>query len=82
MPHDMQNDKSGGVKCMSYGELIDDLPSAWRSTDAITKPRIYDSRWVYTLGRCSKNLKHLVYHSLFQKPSQINGDGRKRSSQI
>jgi hypothetical protein len=34
---------------MSYGELMDDLSSAWRVNDAPEPPSSNDSYWVHTL---------------------------------
>jgi len=39
---------AGLLKKMTYGELIDDLSSAWRKVDAPTPPISDDSYWVHT----------------------------------
>ena len=40
---------AGLLKNMSFGELLDDLNSAWRKTSAPTPPSSDDGYWVHTL---------------------------------
>ncbi len=41
--------KAGFLNKMSFGELMDDLPSAWRKADAPAEPSSNDNGWVHTL---------------------------------
>ncbi|MDY0288040.1 MAG: hypothetical protein RBR15_04355 [Sphaerochaeta sp.] len=35
---------------MTYGELMEDLSSAWRQSSSTDKPRSADRKWVHTLS--------------------------------
>ena len=44
---------------MSYGELMEDLSSAWRMVDAHGEPSTGDKYWVYTLKTVFEELEAL-----------------------
>ena len=44
---------------MSYGDLMDDLSSAWRKVDAPAEPSTDDGCWVYTLKTVFEELEAL-----------------------
>jgi transposase len=49
----------GLLKKMTYGELMDDLSSAWRMVDAPTPPKSDDGYWVHTLKTVFEELEVL-----------------------
>ena len=49
----------GLLKKISYGDLMDDLSSAWRRTDAPLEPRSDDGYWVHTLKGVFEELEAL-----------------------
>ena len=51
--------KAGLLDEMSYGDLLDDLSSAWRYIDAPEPPKSDDKRWVHTLPKVFKELEAL-----------------------
>lgn len=53
---------------MSYGELMDDLSSAWRKTDAPLMPRSDDSFWVHTSKQVLGELEALGLSEPIPKP--------------
>ena len=50
---------AGLLKKMTYGELMDDLSSAWRMVDAPTPPKSDDGYWVHTLKTVFAELEAL-----------------------
>ena len=56
------------LKDMSYGDLMDDLSSAWRRTDAPTDPRSDDKYWVHTLVKVFEELEALGLSEPVPKP--------------
>jgi hypothetical protein len=46
---------------MSYGELMDDLSSAWRVKDAPEPPSSKDAYWVHTLNYVFDELEALEF---------------------
>lgn len=44
---------------MSYGDLMDDLSSAWRRVDAPAEPSTDDGYWVHTLKTVFEELETL-----------------------
>ena len=54
---------------MSYGELMDDLSSAWRRTDAPEEPATDDGYWVHTLRIVFEELETLGLSKPIPKPS-------------
>ena len=53
---------------MSYGELMDDLLSAWRRTDAPSHPKTSDGYWVHTLEKVFTELEALGLSEPDPKP--------------
>lgn len=51
--------RAGILKHMSYGELMDDLSSAWRRVDAPDSPASDDGYWVHTLQNVFETLEAL-----------------------
>ena len=49
----------GLLEKISYGDLMDDLSSAWRRTDAPPEPRSDDGYWVHTLKGVFEELEAL-----------------------
>lgn len=54
---------------MSYGELMDDLSSAWRRTDAPEEPATDDGYWVHTLQTVFEELEALGLSKPIPKPA-------------
>lgn len=52
-------EKSGLLKAMSYGELMEDLSEAWRKVDASSDPSTGDDGWVHTLKYIFEELEAL-----------------------
>ena len=61
-------EKAGLLKKMSYGELMDDLSSAWRMTDAPHSPSSDDGYWVHTLQTVFEELEALGLSKPVPKP--------------
>lgn len=53
---------------MSYGELMDDLNSAWRKVTGITPARSEDNFWVHTLANVYESLEALELSIPVPKP--------------
>ena len=51
--------KAGLLEDMTYGELMDDLSSAWRMVSAPESPSSDDGKWVHTLPSIFKELEAL-----------------------
>ena len=47
------------LKEMSYGDLMDDLSSAWRRTDGPEAPKSSDGAWVHTIRKVMEELEVL-----------------------
>jgi len=60
---------AGLLKKMTYGELMDDLSSAWRMVDAPSPPKSDDRFWVHTLNTVFEILEALELS--VPVPSQI-----------
>jgi len=58
---------------MSYGELMEDLASAWRNSDALGKPRSYDRKWVHTLPSVFAMLESLGLSESVEKIPKKRG---------
>ena len=50
---------AGLLEKMTYGDLMEDLSSAWRKTEYTGKPRSYDKGWVHTLPNVKSELELL-----------------------
>jgi len=73
--------KAGLLKQMSYGELMDDLASAWRKIDAPQKPKTGDGYWVHTLQMVFAELEALGLSEAIPK-TDTQKRGRKPKAQI
>lgn len=60
--------QAGLLKQMSYGELMDDLSSAWRQVSAPGKPATGDGYWVHTLQIVFEELEALGLSEPIPKP--------------
>ena len=60
---------AGLLKDLSYGELMDDLSSAWRTVDAPTPPNSGDGYWVHTLNIVFEELEALGLSIPVPKPA-------------
>lgn len=69
--------KAGLLNSMSYGELMDDLSSAWRMVDAPSNPRTDDNGWVHTLNTVFEELEALGLSEPLPKP-EPKKCGRKK----
>jgi hypothetical protein len=58
----------GLLEKMSYGDLMDDLSSAWRKTDAPEEPATDDGYWVHTLQLVFDELEALGLSKPVPKP--------------
>ena len=59
---------AGVMDGMSYGDLMDDLSTAWRKTDAPTSPRTDDGCWVHTTNEVFEELEALGLSEPVPKP--------------
>jgi len=59
---------AGLLDKMSFGELMDDLASAWRKTDAPAEPATDDNGWVHTLQIVFDELEALGLSKPVPKP--------------
>lgn len=64
---------------MSYGDLMDDLSSAWRKTNAPQKPKTDDGCWVHTLQIVFEELEALGLSEPVHKP-EPKKRGRKKKN--
>ncbi|MDR0662530.1 MAG: hypothetical protein LBF80_00410, partial [Spirochaetaceae bacterium] len=60
---------AGLLAGMSYGELMDDLSSAWRMKDAPEPPSSDDAYWVHTLNSVFDELEALGLSVPAPKPA-------------
>ena len=61
-------EQAGLLDQMSYGDLMDDLSSAWRRTDAPADPSTDDGYWVHTLRTVFEELEALGLSKPVPKP--------------
>ena len=61
-------EQAGLLDNMSYADLMDDLSSAWRRTDAPAEPSTDDGYWVHTLKTVSEELEALGLSKPVPKP--------------
>ena len=69
----------GLLKAMSYGDLMDDLSSAWRKTNAPKDPSSDDGYWVHTLVYVFEELEALGLSKPKPKP-EAKKRGRPRKN--
>ncbi len=67
-----KTEAAGLLDNMSYAELMDDLSSAWRRTDAPADPATDDGCWVHTLQTVFEELEALGLSKPAPKPEQKN----------
>jgi len=65
---------------MSYGELLDDLSSAWRMKDAPEPPKSDDGYWVHTLLNVFQELESLELSMPVPKPTPKKRGRPKKDS--
>jgi len=68
--------KAGQAKLldrMSYGDLMEDLASAWRYTDAQGLPKSYDKKWIHTLPSVFVLLEKLGLSEPIEKNQKKRG---------
>lgn len=61
-------EQAGLLDQMSYGDLMDDLSSAWRKVDAPSDPATDDGYWVHTLKTVFEELEALGLSAPVPKP--------------
>ena len=66
---------------MSYGDLMEDLSSAWRMTDASDNPETGDKYWVHTLKTVFDELEALGLSKPIPQP-ETKKRGRPRKHPI
>jgi hypothetical protein len=66
---------------MSYGELMDDLSSAWRMKDAPEPPSSDDAYWVHTLHYVFDELEALGLSVPAPKPATKKRGGLRKIRQ-
>lgn len=62
---------------MTYGDLMEDLSSAWRQSDSTALPSSYDKKWVHTLPYVLELLEKLGLSEPLVKESRKVGRPRK-----
>jgi hypothetical protein len=58
---------------MSYGDMMEDLSSAWRYSDTQGKPKSYDKKWVHTLPSVFEILEKLNLSESIEKIPKKRG---------
>lgn len=61
--------EAGLLEKLSYGELLDDLSSAWRMVDSPEAPATDDGFWVHTLNYVFDELEALGLSKPIPKPA-------------
>lgn len=69
--------KAGLLDKLSYDDLMEDLSTAWRRTDAPVNPKTDDGYWVHTLEMAFRELEALGLSEPVPKP-EPKKRGRKR----
>ncbi len=73
--------EAGLLEKVSYGELLDDLSSAWRMVDSPEDPATDDGCWVHTLGYVFEELEALGLSKPIPKPAPKKR-GRPRKNPV
>ena len=68
------------LKLMSYGDLMDDLNSAWRKVDAPDEPSTDDNGWVHTNVGVFEELEALGLSKPIPKPEPKKRGRKKKES--
>lgn len=74
--------RAGLLNKMSYGDLIDDLSSAWRKADAPQKPKTDDGYWVHTLQIVFEELEALGLSEPVPKPEPKKRGRKKKEPEV
>lgn len=71
-------DEAGLLDTMSYGELMNDLSSAWRSVKGESvKPKDNDRYWIHTLPSVMKSWRSLISpHARRRKEARKTQEGK------
>ena len=76
-------DEAGLLDTMSYGELMNDLSSAWRSVKGESvKPKDNDRYWIHTLPSVMEELEKLDLATCTKEKRSPENPGRKSLSQM
>ena len=70
------------LKLMSYGDLMDDLNSAWRKVDAPEEPATNDNGWVHTNVGVFEELEALGLSKPIPKPEPKKRGRKKKESVV
>jgi len=76
--------KAGNAKLldtMTYGDLMDDLSSAWRVSNSTEFPRSNDKKWVHTLPSVLVLLEKLGLSEPLIKESKKRGRPKKERTE-
>ena len=74
--------RAGLLNKMSYGDLMDDLSSAWRKTDAPQKPKRDDGCWVHALQIVFEELEALGLSEPVPKPEPKKRGRKKKEPEV
>ena len=74
--------RAGLLNKMSYGDLMDDLSSAWRKADAPQKPKTDDGCWVHTLQIVFEELEALGLSEPVPKPKPKKRGRKKKEPEV
>ncbi len=74
--------RAGLLNKMSYGDLMDDLSSAWRKADAPQKPKTDDGYWVHTLQIVFEELEALGLSEPVPKPEPKKRGRKKKEPEV
>ena len=74
--------RAGLLNKMSYGDLMDDLSSAWRKADAPQKPKTDDGCWVHTLQVVFEELEALGLSEPVPKPEPKKRGRKKKEPEV
>ena len=74
--------RAGLLNKKSYGDLMDDLSSAWRKADAPQKPKTDDGYWVHTLQIVFEELEALGLSEPVPKPEPKKRGRKKKEPEV
>ena len=74
--------RAGLLNKMSYGDLMDDLSSAWRKANAPQKPKTDDGCWVHTLQIVFEELEALGLSEPVHKPEPKKRGRKKKEPEV
>ena len=73
---------TGLLEKMSYGDLMDDLSSAWRRVDAPKNPASNDGYWVHTLNTVFEELELLGLSTPTPKPAPKKRGRPRKNAEV